>query len=155
MPGALSSWTPIPPALIRRTPNGWRQCANVSVAQSRVLEPWRREAWTFSLVAVAASLAVVGLLLLLARRSREVEEQIAGRERAEAALRQAQRVEVLGQLTGGIAHDFNNLLTVTASGNAFSARIARIRRLPSIGLSMIRVPAIAWARTSLNGGRSA
>ena len=57
-----------------------------------------------------------GLIYCVARDVTEQRAHARALAEAEAALRQAQKMETLGQLTGGVAHDFNNLLQVV-TGN--------------------------------------
>ncbi len=57
-----------------------------------------------------------------------VFHDVTARNALEARLRQAQKLEAVGQLTGGVAHDFNNLLQVVLSGLTLMERAGEPER---------------------------
>ncbi|MCU6454691.1 PAS domain S-box protein [Sphingomonas sp. A2-49] len=59
-------------------------------------------------------------------------EQAAALARTEDALRQAQKMEAVGQLTGGIAHDFNNMLTGVIGGLDLIERNLAMNRMDRV-----------------------
>jgi PAS domain S-box-containing protein len=81
----------------------------------------------------------------------DITERLTDQERlaeAERNLRQAQKIDAIGQLTGGVAHDFNNLLMVISGGLSLLQRhpdgerrhriVEQMRQAADRGASLVR-----------------
>lgn len=135
-PDGSQHWVEVRARAVRRPDGGVRSLVGVcSDITARKVAEIEREALLDQLATERTALAELTATLeqRVEQRTADLMKEVAARERAQDQLRQAQKMETIGQLTGGVAHDFNNLLmAVMGNLDLLRKRIPddpRLRRL--------------------------